>query len=89
MSRVLEAATPRDLVRGLEAVERLVREHGIRGVHGTLLDLFDIDAHPGHATAVEVTAGNNLFYVVVRGVLFFVRWGEVFEVGGGGSFWSR
>ncbi|RMZ56141.1 hypothetical protein APUTEX25_004565, partial [Auxenochlorella protothecoides] len=65
VSRVLEAATPRDLVRGLEAVERLVREHGIRGVHGTLLDLFDIDAHPGHATAVEVTAGNNLFYVVV------------------------
>ena len=61
--KVMEAAAPRDVTRGLNSVKRLVREHGIDGVHGTVLELFECP----HAlnTAVETVAGNALFNIVV------------------------
>lgn len=43
---------PRDVARGLSSVKRFVREHQIRGVHGTLIELFK--CMPQLYTAVEV-----------------------------------
>eukprot|EP00301_Raphidiophrys_heterophryoidea_P004522 c11960_g1_i1.p1 GENE.c11960_g1_i1~~c11960_g1_i1.p1 ORF type:complete len:1246 (-),score=410.48 c11960_g1_i1:60-3728(-) len=48
---------------GLRAVRRLAQDHQIAGVYGPLLELFDCDDKV--MTAVEVTAGNSLFDVVV------------------------
>ena len=42
---------PRDVARGLSSVKRFVREHQIRGVHGTLIELFK--CLPQLYTAVE------------------------------------
>eukprot|EP00976_Prorocentrum_cordatum_P072513 1180743-Prorocentrum_minimum.AAC.4 len=59
----LEAAVPRDINRGLVTVKRICNDHRIPGVHGPLIELFDCDEK--FNTAVEVTAGNNLFHIVV------------------------
>ena len=59
----LEAAVPRDINRGLLAVKRICNDHRIPGVHGPLIELFDCDEK--FNTAVEVTAGNTLFHIVV------------------------
>lgn len=48
---------PRDVSRGLQALERLARDHGLRGVHGPLIDLFD--CAPQLAVAVDVAAGGS------------------------------
>lgn len=61
--KVMEAAAPRDVTRGLNSVKRLVREHGIKGVHGTVLELFECPSALN--TAVETVAGNALFNIVV------------------------
>ncbi|KAG1671785.1 hypothetical protein FOA52_000162 [Chlamydomonas sp. UWO 241] len=60
----LDNAVARDISRGLAGLERVVSEHAVVGVYGRLIDL--IDCPPQLSTAVEVTAGNSLFHVVVE-----------------------
>ncbi|KAF9616007.1 hypothetical protein IFM89_027946, partial [Coptis chinensis] len=48
---------------GLTSVRRLCHDHKIVGVHGTIIELLSCDEK--FFTAVEVTAGNSLFHVVV------------------------
>ena len=43
---------PRDVNRGINAVKRFVRQQGIEGVHGTLIEL--VSCLPALYTAVEV-----------------------------------
>uniref|UniRef100_A0A0D3F0B6 SMC hinge domain-containing protein n=1 Tax=Oryza barthii TaxID=65489 RepID=A0A0D3F0B6_9ORYZ len=57
-------ATPGEIIRGLNCVSRITMEHGITGVVGPILELIDCDEKL--FTAVEVTAGNSLFHVVVE-----------------------
>ncbi|XP_020691246.1 structural maintenance of chromosomes protein 3 [Dendrobium catenatum] len=59
----LDHATPGDTRRGLNSVDRYVNDHNIEGVFGSLLELIECDEK--FFTAVEVTAGNSLFHVVV------------------------
>ncbi|KAG8058053.1 hypothetical protein GUJ93_ZPchr0002g26826 [Zizania palustris] len=59
----LDHATPGDIRRGLNSVSRIIRDHGITGVFGPVLEL--VDCEEKFFTAVEVTAGNSLFHVVV------------------------
>ena len=52
---------------GLEAVERLMKSGKIKGVYGPIIDLMqNYDDFHEFFKAVETTAGNRLFYVVVR-----------------------
>lgn len=61
--RLLEGAVARDILCGVEAVEKLTKECDVQGVHGPLVDLVVV---PGaFTTAAEVVAGNSLFYIVV------------------------
>ncbi|GBG85240.1 hypothetical protein CBR_g39806 [Chara braunii] len=62
--RHLEYAIPRDINRGITSVKRICRDHNIPGVAGALIELLDCDDK--FNTAVEVTAGNSLFHVVVE-----------------------
>ncbi|KAJ0985643.1 hypothetical protein J5N97_003999 [Dioscorea zingiberensis] len=59
----LDHATPGDIRRGLSSIDRIVKDHKIKGVHGSILQL--IDCEEKFFTAVEVTAGNSLFHVIV------------------------
>ncbi|KAK4370653.1 hypothetical protein RND71_010128 [Anisodus tanguticus] len=59
----LDHATPGDIRRGLNSVRRICREYGISGVFGPIFELLECDDK--FFTAVEVTAGNSLFHVVV------------------------
>lgn len=60
----LDHATPGDVRRGLNSVRRFCKETQLRGVFGPLIELLDCDEK--FFTAVEVTAGNSLFHVVVQ-----------------------
>ncbi|XP_010254292.1 PREDICTED: structural maintenance of chromosomes protein 3 [Nelumbo nucifera] len=60
----LDHATPGDIRRGLSSVRRIIRDYNIEGVFGPVLELLDCDEK--FFTAVEVTAGNSLFHVVVE-----------------------
>lgn len=60
----LEYSVARDINRGLASVDRIVKEKGIQGVYGTVIELFDCDEQ--FFTAVEVTGANQLFNVVVE-----------------------
>jgi len=53
----------REMARGLASVRRIVKQHKIEGVYGTLAEL--IEVNDKYRTAVEVTAGNSLFHFVV------------------------
>lgn len=46
-----------DIRRGLNSVNRIIKDHSIRGVFGPILELIECD--PKFFTAVEVTAGNR------------------------------
>lgn len=59
----LDLAAPGDIRRGLASVRRIQRDHNITGVHGPLAELLECDEK--FFTAIEVTAGNSLFHVVV------------------------
>ncbi|KAH6774821.1 Structural maintenance of chromosomes family protein [Perilla frutescens var. frutescens] len=59
----LDHATAGDIRRGLNSVRKIVDQHGIEGVHGPVIELLECDEK--YFTAVEVTAGNSLFHVVV------------------------
>lgn len=56
-------ATRQALASGLNAITRIARDGNYTGVHGPLIDLFHCSNE--FNTAVEVTAGNSLFNVVV------------------------
>ncbi|XP_075634803.1 structural maintenance of chromosomes protein 3 isoform X1 [Castanea sativa] len=60
----LDHATPGDVRRGLKSVRSICKEYNIRGVYGPVIELLDCDEK--FFTAVEVTAGNSLFHVVVE-----------------------
>ncbi|XP_057956515.1 structural maintenance of chromosomes protein 3 isoform X1 [Malania oleifera] len=60
----LDHATPGDVRRGLSSVRRYCNEHKETGVFGPIFELLDCDEK--FFTAVEVTAGNSLFHVVVE-----------------------
>ncbi|KAG8371091.1 hypothetical protein BUALT_Bualt13G0050800 [Buddleja alternifolia] len=60
----LDHATPGDIRRGLNSVKRICRDNDIRGVFGPVFELLECDEK--FFTAVEVTAGNSLFHVVVQ-----------------------
>uniref|UniRef100_A0ACD5TZL5 Uncharacterized protein n=1 Tax=Avena sativa TaxID=4498 RepID=A0ACD5TZL5_AVESA len=60
----LDHATPGDIRRGLNSVSRIIRDHNITGVFGPVLEL--VDCEEKFFTAVEVTAANSLFHVVVE-----------------------
>ncbi|PIA65437.1 hypothetical protein AQUCO_00100732v1 [Aquilegia coerulea] len=60
----LDHAAPGDIRRGLSSIRRLCRDHNIRGVFGPIIELLECDEK--FFTAVEVTAGNSLFHVVVE-----------------------
>ncbi|KAL8029530.1 hypothetical protein ABFS82_14G227100 [Erythranthe guttata] len=57
-------AIPGDIRRGLSSVRRICDQHGIGGVHGAVIELLDCEEK--FFTAVEATAGNSLFHVVVE-----------------------
>ncbi|XP_021720610.1 structural maintenance of chromosomes protein 3-like [Chenopodium quinoa] len=59
----LDHATPGDIRRGLTSVRRICDQYRIEGVFGSLIELLECDER--FFTAVEVTAGNSLFHVVV------------------------
>jgi len=61
--KVMEENVAKDLRAGLASVKRIVREHAVAGVHGALIELLEVDER--FAAAAEVTAGNQLFQVVV------------------------
>ena len=48
----VDGSMPRDVNRGINAVKRFVRQQGIEGVHGTLIEL--VSCQPALYTAVEV-----------------------------------
>ncbi|XP_072993969.1 structural maintenance of chromosomes protein 3 [Typha latifolia] len=60
----LDHATPGDTRRGLSSVNRIIKDHNIKGVFGPILEL--VECEEKFFTAVEVTAGNSLFHVVVE-----------------------
>lgn len=60
----LDHATPGDTRRGLNSVNRIIKDLNIRGVIGPILELIECDDK--FFTAIEVTAGNSLFHVVVE-----------------------
>ncbi|KAA3489732.1 structural maintenance of chromosomes protein 3 [Gossypium australe] len=60
----LDHATPGDVRRGLNSIRKICREYNIGGVFGPIIELLNCDEK--FFTAVEVTAGNSLFHVVVE-----------------------
>ncbi len=61
--RTLSHTMDQNTSRGLAAVRRIKRQHGLEGVYGTLAELLQVNDK--YRTAVEVTAGNSLFHYVV------------------------
>eukprot|EP01135_Chromosphaera_perkinsii_P000613 Nk52_evm16s136 gene=Nk52_evmTU16s136 len=61
--RTLQSTMSKSISTGLNNVKRIAAERSIPGVYGPLIELFECDEK--FMTAVEVTAGNSLFHVVV------------------------
>ncbi|CAE6444092.1 unnamed protein product [Rhizoctonia solani] len=62
--RALAGMMDRDTGSGLRAVDRIAEQLGLEGVYGPLYRLFEIPDKK-YSTAIEQTAGNSLFHVVV------------------------
>ncbi|RDB15230.1 Chromosome segregation protein sudA [Hypsizygus marmoreus] len=62
--RVLAGMMDKDTGTGLRAVDKIAERHGLEGVYGPLYRLFEV-TDPKFNIAVELTAGNSLFHVVV------------------------
>ncbi|XP_068651739.1 structural maintenance of chromosomes protein 3-like [Aristolochia californica] len=60
----LDHATPGEIRRGLNSVRKICKDYAYKGVYGSIYELIDCDEK--FFTAVEVTAGNSLFHVVVE-----------------------
>lgn len=61
--RTLASSMDKNTSTGLAAINRIVREHNISGVHGPVFELFQVIENL--ETAVEVAVGASLFHVVV------------------------
>ncbi|KIR29832.1 chromosome associated protein [Cryptococcus deuterogattii 99/473] len=61
--RLLMGMMNKDTSNGLRAVRQIAKRLNLDGVYGPLYDLFEVSDK--YKTAVEVTAGNSLFHVVV------------------------
>ncbi|KAJ3129036.1 Structural maintenance of chromosomes protein 3 [Physocladia obscura] len=61
--RTLMSGIDRNTSSGLQAIKKMAAKQNIRGVHGPLYELFDVDER--YKTAVEVVGGASLFHVVV------------------------
>lgn len=61
--RELDSTMPRAIKQGIKEAQQIIREQNIEGVHGTMIELFECDEK--YFRAVEVTAGNSLFHLVV------------------------
>jgi len=61
--RQVDSSVARDIQNGLKSLQRIVKQHNIAGVHGPVIELFE--CKDTYNTAVEATAGNVLFHVVV------------------------
>jgi len=61
--RTLQHSMSRSQWEAIDRVKQIAAQQNIKGLHGTLIELFDCD--PKFFTAVEVAAGNQLFQVVV------------------------
>ncbi|KAL7423161.1 Structural maintenance of chromosomes protein 3 [Cryptotrichosporon argae] len=61
--RTLQGMMDKDTSIGLRSVRAIAKELDLDGVHGPLYELFEVSDR--YKTAVEVTAGNSLFHVVV------------------------
>ncbi|KAF4562602.1 Structural maintenance of chromosomes protein 3 [Pleurotus pulmonarius] len=62
--RALAGMMDKDTGMGLRAVDKITERFGLDGVYGPLYRLFEV-TDPTFNTAVELTAGNSLFHVVV------------------------
>ncbi|KAF8636227.1 hypothetical protein AX17_003713 [Amanita inopinata Kibby_2008] len=62
--RMLAGMVDKDTGQGLRAVDKIKERYNLEGVYGPLYRLFDV-VDPKFNTAVEQTAGNSLFHVVV------------------------
>ncbi|PPR05869.1 hypothetical protein CVT24_006623 [Panaeolus cyanescens] len=62
--RSLASMMDKDTSQGLRAVDSIAERYNLPGVYGPLYRLFEV-ADPKFNTAVEQTAGNSLFHVVV------------------------
>ncbi|KAF8191692.1 structural maintenance of chromosome protein 3 [Pholiota molesta] len=62
--RSLAGMMDKDTGQGLKAVDSIAERYNLPGVYGPLYRLFEV-ADPKFNTAVELTAGNSLFHVVV------------------------
>ena len=59
---VLISFLPQDIRRGLNSVSRIIKDHGISGVFGPVLEL--VDCEEKFFTAVEVTAANRYMIIL-------------------------
>ncbi|KAG5726886.1 Chromosome segregation protein sudA [Termitomyces sp. T112] len=62
--RLLAGMMDKDTGTGLRAVDKIAERNGFEGVYGPLYRLFEV-TDPKFNIAVELTAGNSLFHVVV------------------------
>jgi len=62
--RKLEMSFSRVITSGIHSVRQIVNERKIEGVYGTVIELISCDEK--YYRAVEVTAGNSLFHLVVE-----------------------
>ncbi|KAF8904142.1 structural maintenance of chromosome protein 3 [Gymnopilus junonius] len=62
--RSLAGMMDKDTGQGLKAVDSIAERYHLKGVYGPLYRLFEV-TDPKFNTAVELTAGNSLFHVVV------------------------
>ncbi|KZT33869.1 RecF/RecN/SMC protein [Sistotremastrum suecicum HHB10207 ss-3] len=62
--RLLSSMMDKDTGTGLRAVDKIAERHGITGVYGPLYKLLEVP-DKSFSIAIEQTAGNSLFHVVV------------------------
>eukprot|EP00029_Vermamoeba_vermiformis_P008043 TRINITY_DN3656_c0_g1_i1.p1 TRINITY_DN3656_c0_g1~~TRINITY_DN3656_c0_g1_i1.p1 ORF type:complete len:1231 (-),score=557.87 TRINITY_DN3656_c0_g1_i1:31-3723(-) len=63
VERQLQSTVSKEVNQGLATIRRIAGEQKVSGVYGPMIELFDVEEE--YMAAVEVTAGNSLFYVVV------------------------
>ena len=61
--RIIQTSVNKNIMIGLQAIERIKVQYKITGVYGPIIELFEVDSE--YTTAVEVAGGGNLFNVVV------------------------
>ena len=61
--RFLSTMMDHNTSRGIASVRRIKQQYNLKGVYGTLAELFEVGDR--YKTAVEVTAGGSLFHYIV------------------------